>query len=105
LLNPLRHDQEQLLLPWLEHASLNDETRSSIKLAVYRLKALSSCRHCGSQAFFAPRDGEFLATCKTCNTEWGIYRKASKRTARMHPADETEAHLKRFGSWFIEFEV
>lgn len=105
LLNPLRHDQEQPLLSWLEHASLNDETRSSIKLAVYRLKVLSSCRHCGNPAHFAPRDGEFLATCKACNTEWGIYRKASKRTARMRPTDETEAHLKRFGSWFIEFEV
>lgn len=39
LLNPLRHEQEQPLLSG-EHASLNDETRSSIKLAVYRLKAL-----------------------------------------------------------------
>ena len=105
LLNPLRHDQEQLLLSWVEHASLNDESRSSIKLAVDQLKALSSCRHCGNPAHFAPRDGEFLATCKVCNTEWGIYRKASKRTARMHPTDEAEAHLKRFGSWFIEFEV
>ena len=105
LLNLLRHDQEQPLLSWLEYASLNDESRSSIKLAVDRLKALSSCRHCGNPANFAPRDGEFLATCKVCNTEWGIYRKASKRTAQMRPADETEAHLKRFGSWFVEFEM
>jgi len=105
LLNLLRHDQEQPLLSWLEHASLNDESRSSIKLAVDRLKALSSCRHCGNPAHFAPRDGEFLAICKVCNTEWGIYRKASKRTAQMRPADETEAHLKRFGSWFVEFEM
>lgn len=105
LLTPLRHDQEQPFLSWLEHASLNDETRSSIKLAVDRLKALSSCRHCGNPAHFAPRDGEFLATCKVCNTEWGIYRKASKRAARVRPADESEAHIKRFGSWFIEFEV
>jgi hypothetical protein len=105
LLTPLRHDQEQPFLSWLEHASLNDETRSSIKLTVDRLKALSSCRHCGNPVHFAPRDGEFLATCKVCNTEWGIYRKASKRAARMRPADESEAHIKRFGSWFIEFEV
>lgn len=105
VLNPLRHDQEQLLLSWLEHATLNDETRASIKLAIYRLKALSSCRHCGSAANFAPRDGEFLATCKACNTKWGIYRKDSKRTARMHPADESQAHFKRFGSWFMAFEL
>ena len=105
LLNPLRHDQEQPLLSWLEHVSLNDETRSSIKLAVDRLKALSSCRHCGSPAHFVPRDGEFLATCKACNTEWGIYRNASKRTARMRPADETQVNFKRFGSWFMEFEL
>jgi len=105
VLSPLLHDQEQSLLSWLAHAPLNDETRASIKLAVYRLKALSSCRHCGSTANFAPRDGEFLATCKACNTKWGIYRKDSKRTARMHPADESQAHFKRLGSWFMEFEL
>ena len=105
LLTPLRHDQEQPLLPWLEHASLNDQTRTSIKLTMHRLKALSSCRHCGSAAHFAPRDGEFLATCKVCNTEWGIYRKASKRTARMHPTDESQANFTRFGSWFMELEL
>ena len=105
VLKPLRHDHEQSLLSWLDDTSLNIQTISSIELAVLQLQALSSCRHCGCTAEFVPRDREFTATCKACNTEWGIYRKDSIRQARMRPSEETQANLERFGSWFLEFEL
>lgn len=105
VISPLRSDQEQSLLSWLEHTSLNRETKSSIKLAVSQLKTLSSCRHCGSTAHFVSRDLEFSAACKACNTEWEIYRRDSKRKARMRPVDEMVGRFEQFGSWFLELEL
>lgn len=105
LLNPLSDDERALLDGWLMGSGLNADTRGKISAAVRRLAALGSCRHCGSSASFAPRDGAFKAQCSHCNTEWGIYSTPSGRVARMTTSDGSSRDFSRFGSWSIEFAL
>lgn len=103
LLSPLTESERALLDGWLPGSGLNADTRGKISATVQRLAALGSCRHCGTSATFAPRDGAFKAQCPHCNTEWGIYSTPSGRVARMTTSDDSIRDFSRFGSWSIEF--
>lgn len=103
LLSPLTDDERALLDGWLPGAALNVDTRERISATVQKLAALGGCRHCGSPASFAPREGAFKASCSSCNTEWGIYSTATGRMARMTTSDGACHDFNRFGSWSIEF--
>ena len=103
LLSPLTDGERALLEGWLPGAALNVDTRKQISATVQRLAALGACRHCGSSASFAPREGAFKANCSSCNTEWGIYSTAVGRMARMTTSDGACQDFSRFGSWCIEF--
>jgi hypothetical protein len=80
---PLADSRSNELFETLALTGANQESLDSIKSDFRRLTGLSRCWQCGSEGMWNSRGTEFEASCSTCRTRWGIYRRNGIRHVEM----------------------
>lgn len=105
ILKPLSGDMRSTFTEWLAASSINEKTRTDLRRRIEGLDALSKCKHCGQPADFESRVLDFLATCRECRVEWGVYFAAGKRQARFGVIGEQPVTFESHGAWNLEIDL
>ena len=105
ILRPLSSDIRRTFTDWLAVSSINEKTRTDLRRRIDGLDALSKCKHCGQSADFESRGLDFLASCRDCRVEWGVYSAAGKRQARFGVIGEQSPTFASHGAWNLEIPL
>lgn len=102
ILRPLSGDMRRTFADWPAVSTINEKTRTDLRRRIEGLDALSTCNHCGQPTEFDLRGLYFLATCRVCRTEWGVYVSAGKRLARFGVIGEKSPIFASYGTWGLD---
>lgn len=92
---------DQLVKLLEKHASADLQKVFTQKLEA--LDLLATCYGCGEIAHFEAREkNSFIADCKGCHVEWGVFTQDGNRKARFVVKGNGHGDFSRYGRWNME---